>query len=262
MILAKLCNSHNQYVTFNLAIATSIMFVPNLVNAEVFKTVTADGKVVYTDNLNTAYQYNKNTQAISVLDKLSSQNPTTTASSEGQITTTVTPQSTQSDSQVQSQNQPEVQSQAQDIVTTTANTSADNILTTQTIQPSKAGDYTLKVLLPKQEQAVRRGSQTIDVEVGLTPALKPGDRIIYKLNNTTLATTRNLKYSIVTTNLDPQPYTVTVGVENMVGDIIAQESRTIYLLSNNVVYQQKRKAIAAAEKQKANLPWYKKIKLF
>ena len=66
-------------------------------------------------------------------------------------------------------------------------------------------------------------------------------------------------YTIATTTLDPNPYTITVGVENVLGEVIAQDTRAITLISNNVLYQKKRKAIAQAQKKKANQPWYKKI---
>ena len=107
--------------------------------------------------------------------------------------------------------------------------------------------------------SLRRGSQPIEINVALTPSLKTGDRIVYQLNNQTLATMKATSYTIATTTLDPNPYTITVRVENVLGEIIAQDTRAINLISNNVLYQKKRKAIAQAQKKQANQPWYKKI---
>jgi len=93
----------------------------------------------------------------------------------------------------------------------------------------------------------------------LTPSLKTGDRIVFQLNNQTLATIKDTSYTIATTTLDPNPYAITVNVENVLGEVIAQDTRAITLISNNVLYQKKRKAIAQIQKKKANQPWYKKI---
>ena len=132
-------------------------------------------------------------------------------------------------------------------------------LSTQSISASQQGDYVLNIVSPEAGQTLRRGSQPIEINVALTPSLKTGDRIVYQLNNQTLATIKATSYTIATTTLDPNPYTITVGVENVLGEVIAQDTRAITLISNNVLYQKKRKAIAQAQKKKANQPWYKKI---
>ena len=132
-------------------------------------------------------------------------------------------------------------------------------LSTQSISASHQGDYVLNIVSPEAGQTLRRGSQPIEINVALTPSLKTGDRIVYQLNNQTLATIKDTSYTIATTTLDPNPYTITVGVENVLGEVIAQDTRAITLISNNVLYQKKRKAIAQVQKKKANQPWYKKI---
>ncbi|MEI8703556.1 hypothetical protein RPG13_35095 [Mesorhizobium sp. ISC15] len=142
-------------------------------------------------------------------------------------------------------------------------------LSTQSISASQQGDYVLNIVSPEAGQTLRRGSQSIEINVASTPSLKTGDRIVYQLNNQTLATIKDTSYTIATTMLDPNPYTITVSVENVLGEVIAQDTRAITLISNNVLYrkaiaqaQKKKKlgkAIAQAQKKKANQPWYKKI---
>lgn len=261
MILTK-SSTNNKYSTgnnsslrysYNFALMALMLLLSQLSHAEVYRTTTSEGQVVYTDNINTAYQYNKNSKTIRVLDKLSTQS---------QVSSTTTQPATTSTSLNN-----EVDNAAS---TTTDNRLLDSLgdslterltdrLSTQSISASQQGDYVLNIVAPEAGQTLRRGSQPIEINVALTPSLKTGDRIVYQLNNQTLATIKDTSYTIATTTLDPNPYTITVSVENVLGEIIAQDTRVITLISNNVLYQKKRKAIAQAQKKKANQPWYKKI---
>ena len=251
MILTKYKSNNNSSLrySYNFALMASMLLLSQLSQAEVYKTTTSEGQVVYTDNINTAYQYNKNIKNISVLDKLPTQS---------QVSST-TNQSTTTSNNLNNE------------VANAASTATDNRLpdrlgdsltgrlSTQSISASQQGDYVIKIVSPEAGQTLRRGSQPIEINVALTPSLKTGDRIVYQLNNQTLATIKATSYTIATTTLDPNPYTITVGVENVLGEVIAQDTRAITLISNNVLYQKKRKAIAEAQKKKANQPWYKKI---
>lgn len=240
MILTKY-KSDNSSLRDNFALTAVVLLLSQLSHAEVYKTTTSEGQVVYTDNINTAYQYNKSSKNISVLDKLPTQS---------QVSSTTTQPATTSTS-------------LNNQVDNTASTATDNrlpdSLSTQSISASQKRDYVIKIVSPEAGQTLRRGSQPIEINVALTPSLKTGDRIVYQLNNQTLATMKATSYTIATTTLDPNPYTITVRVENVLGEVIAQDTRAIYLISNNVLYQKKRKAIAQAQKKKANQPWYKKI---
>ena len=241
MILTKYKSNNNSSLRYNFALMALMLLLSQLSHAEVYKTTTSEGQVIYTDNINTAYQYNKNSKNISVLDKLSTQS---------QVSST-TNQSTTTSSNLNNE------------VDNTASTATDNrlpdSLSTQSISASQQGDYVLRIVSPEAGQTLRRGSQPIEINVALTPSLKTGDRIVYQLNNQTLATIKETSYTIATTTLDPNPYTITVSVENVLGEVITQDTRAITLISNNVLYQKKRKAIAQAQKKKANQPWYKKI---
>ena len=243
MILTKY-KSDNSSLRDNFALTAVVLLLSQLSHAEVYKTTTSEGQVVYTDNINTAYQYNKSSKNISVLDKLSTQS---------QVSSTTQPATTSTSLNNQVNN---AASKAADIRLPDSLTGR---LSTQSISASQQGDYVLKIVSPKAGQTLRRGSQPIEINVALTPSLKTGDRIVYQLNNQTLATMKATSYTIATTTLDPNPYTITVRVENVLGEIIAQDTRAINLISNNVLYQKKRKAIAQAQKKQANQPWYKKI---
>ena len=244
MILTKY-KSDNSSLRDNFALTAVVLLLSQLSHAEVYKTTTSEGQVVYTDNINTAYQYNKSSKNISVLDKLPTQS---------QVSSTTTQPATTSTSLNNQVNN--AASKAADIRLPDSLTGR---LSTQSISASQQGDYVLKIVSPKAGQTLRRGSQPIEINVALTPSLKTGDRIVYQLNNQTLATIKDTSYTIATTTLDPNPYTITVSVENVLGEIIAQDTRAITLISNNVLYQKKRKAIAEAQKKKANETWYKKI---
>ena len=249
MILKKYSTDHNSSLRYSFILTAVVLLLSQLSHAEVYKTTTSDGQVIYTDDINTAYQYNKNSKTISVLDKLPSQS---------QVSSTIN-QSTTTSNNLNNE------------VANAASTATDNRLpdslgngltdrlSTQSISASQQGDYVLNIVSPEAGQTLRRGSQPIEINVALTPSLKPGDRIVYQLNNQTLATIKDTSYTIATTTLDPNPYTITVSVENVLGEVIAQDTRAITLISNNVLYQKQRKAIAQAQKKKANQPWYKKI---
>ena len=240
MILTKY-KSDNSSLRDNFALTAVVLLLSQLSHAEVYKTTTSEGQVVYTDNINTAYQYNKSSKNISVLDKLPTQS---------QVSSTTTQPATTSTS---------LNNQVNNAASTATDNRLPDSLSTQSISASQQGDYVLKIVSPKAGQTLRRGSQPIEINVALTPSLKTGDRIVYQLNNQTLATIKDTSYTIATTTLDPNPYTITVRVENVLGEIIAQDTRAINLISNNVLYQKKRKAIAQAQKKQANQPWYKKI---
>ena len=245
MILTKYSTDNNSGLRYSFILTALGLLLSQLSHAEVYKTTTSEGQVVYTDNINTAYQYNKSSKNISVLDKLPTQS---------QVSSTTTQPATTSTSLNNQVNN--AASKAADIRLPDSLTGR---LSTQSISASQQGDYVLKIVSPKAGQTLRRGSQPIEINVALTPSLKTGDRIVYQLNNQTLATIKATSYTIATTTLDPNPYTITVGVENVLGEVIARDTRAITLISNNVLYQKKRKAIAQAQKKQANQPWYKKI---
>lgn len=249
MILTKYKSNNNSNLRYSFALMASMLLLSQLSHAEVYKTTTSEGQVVYTDNINTAYQYNKNSKNISVLDKLPTQSQVSSTTT--QLATTSNNLNNEVDNAASTATDSRLPDSLGDSLTAR--------LSTQSISASQQGDYVLNIVSPEAGQTLRRGSQPIEINVALTPSLKTGDRIVYQLNNQTLATIKETSYTIATTTLDPNPYTITVSVENVLGEVIAQDTRAITLISNNVLYQKKRKAIAQAQKKKANQPWYKKI---
>lgn len=249
MILTKYSTDNNSSLRYSFALMAVVLLLSQLSHAQVYKTTTSEGQVVYTDNINTAYQYNKNSKNISVLDKLSTQS---------QVSST-TNQSTTTSNNLNNEVDNAASTAADSRLPDSLGDSLTGRLSTQSISASQQGDYLLRIVSPEAGQTLRRGSQPIEINVALTTSLKTGDRIVYQLNNQTLATIKDTSYTIATTTLDPNPYTITARVENVLGEVIAQDTRTINLISNNVLYQKKRKAIAEAQKKQANQPWYKKI---
>nr|WP_312538861.1 MULTISPECIES: DUF4124 domain-containing protein [unclassified Moraxella] len=249
MILTKYSTNNNSDLRYSLILTAVVLLLSQLSHAEVYKTTTSEGQVVYTDNINTAYQYNKNSKSISVLDKLPTQS---------QVSST-TNQSTTTSNNLNNEVNNAVSTATDNRLPDSLGDRLTGRLSTQSISASQQGDYVLNIVSPEAGQTLRRGSQPIEINVALTPSLKTGDRIVYQLNNQTLATIKDTSYTIATTTLDPNPYTITISVENVLGEVVAQDTRAINLISNNVLYQKKRKAIAQAQKKKANQPWYKKI---
>ena len=255
MILTKYKSNNNSSLrySYNFALMALMLLLSQLSHAEVYKTTTSEGQVVYTDNINTAYQYNKNSKTISVLDKLPTQSQVSATTNQSATT------SISLNNQVDNAASTAIDTRLPDSLGDSLTARLTERLSTQSISASQQGDYVLKIVSPEAGQTLRRGSQSIEINVALMPSLKTGDRIVYQLNNQTLATIKDTSYTIATTTLDPNPYTITVSVENVLGEVIAQDTRAITLISNNVLYQKKRKAIAQAQKKKANQPWYKKI---
>ena len=252
MILTKY-KSDNSSLRDNFALMALMLLLSPLSHAQVYKTTTSEGQVVYTDNINTAYQYNKNSKNISVLDKLPTQSQVSATTNQSATT------SISLNNQVDNAASTAIDTRLPDSLGDSLTGRLTDRLSTQSISASQQGDYVLNIVSPEAGQTLRRGSQPIEINVALTPSLKTGDRIVYQLNNQTLATIKDTSYTIATTTLDPNPYTITVSVENVLGEVIAQDTRAITLISNNVLYQKKRKAIAEAQKKQANQPWYKKI---
>lgn len=180
MILTKYKSNNNSSLRDNFALTAMGLLLSQLSHAEVYKTTTSEGQVIYTDNINTAYQYNKNSKTISVLDKLPSQS---------QLSSTTQPATTSSNlnNEVDNAASTAADNRLPDRLGDSLTARLTERLSTQSISASQQGDYVLKIVSPEAGQTLRRGSQPIEINVALTPSLKTGDRIVYQLNNQTLA---------------------------------------------------------------------------
>ena len=201
--------------------------------AEIYKTVTADGRVVYTDNANTAYQNSNDSNQIKILDNLISQK----ATPQNNVSTNTSYQPTSSiinQSQYSNTNTPDF---------------------------SQQGSYQLTMTKPDATTIYRR-PQNIDIVVDVKPNLQAGDRLVYRINGKHIATTQNTQYTINSENYEPNQYQLTVEIQNGKGDIIATKNQSFYMLASNHLIREKRKAEAERKARQAlynQLPWYKKI---
>lgn len=213
-------------------VLTSALFA-NVSMAEVYRTITADGQVVYTDNANSAYQYNNDTSQFAILDTYQhikqAQNPTASVLNIAQ------------------KNQ------------LTASTNVD--LPNNNIQVTPTGFYQLTIVTPDEAMVYRRPNDIV-VKIETIPTLQRGDRFVYRINGKHIATTQDNEYNISSLNYMPEKYTLTVQIENGKGKVVNEKSQDFYLMANNFAIKQKRKAESEAKaKQEAydQLPWYKKI---
>ena len=125
--------------------------------------------MVYTDNINTAYQYNKNSKTISVLDKLPTQSQVSSRTTQPAATSTSLNNEVDNAASAAADNR----------LPDSFGDSLTDRLSTQSISASQQGDYVLNIVSPEAGQTLRRGSQSIEINVALTPSLKTGDRIVY-----------------------------------------------------------------------------------
>ncbi len=214
-------------------------------HAQIYKSITPTGQVVYTDNANIALETGKNSSNVMVLDKLVSLSNTPQAQNMDNnmpsSTATVAPNSS---SDIQSQLNPTV-----------------TPLPTTATQPSQTGDYRLTIITPAPDMTYRRVTQMIGVEVASSPTLKIGDRFVYWVNGKHIATTADSKINLAIDGYNPGQYLLTVKIENIKGDTVATAERPFYILSNNFAIQKQRKALAKAKADNDKLPWYKKMKV-
>lgn len=236
--------------------------------AEVYKSVTPDGRVIYTDNPNTAYQASQTSQRLTLLNTL----PNTLSKSVAAPKTVSTmgvsaaqPSANQSRIGASSHTSAEsthtnlaggVPTMPKPADTNPANANP----TARANKPSQRGDYQLSLKTPTQGAAYRRGV-AIDIQLQLSPRLKAGDRLVYSLDHQYLATTQKTSLAIPTIELNPGSHIITIQVENGKGEVISVVSQTVTVLPNNGVLRRQRQAAAAAKAAYDQLPWYQKIKV-
>lgn len=221
---------------FNIGVAVMIASFGNLAMAEVYRTTTADGQVVYTDNVNSAYQYNNDTSQLAILDAYQH-----IKQAENQAQTTM------------SATQPN---------TVMPNSETNSVVVnTQQMSVTPEGFYWLDIVMPDEKMVYRRPNDIV-VKVESKPALQRGDRFVYRINGKHIATTQESEYNISSMDYTPEKYTLTVQIENAKGKVVNEISQDFHLLANNFAIKQKRKAEAEKKAQQEaydKLPWYKKI---
>lgn len=191
----------------------------------VYKATLPDGRVIYTDNVDTAYKQVSDNSQITVLDDLA-----------GKANASL-PQTTSS--------------MPNDI----AELASMNISSTEA---SKQGDYRLTIQTPQNETAYHRPAQQIDIRLSLVPSLKQDDTLISTLDGKEIGRGANTSMSIASTDIDPGKHTLTVQIVNNMGQKIASSNSDFYVILTNPLIKKQKQLIAKRAEYEA-LPWYSKL---
>lgn len=189
----------------------------------VYKATLPDGRVIYTDDIDTAYKQVTDNSQITVLDDLAgkpSPSPTT--------------------------------SHVPDSI---AELASMNVSSTEA---SKRGDYQLTIQSPENETAYHRPAQQIDIRLSLVPSLKQGDTLIYTLDSEEIGQGANTSMSFASTDIDPGKHTLTVQIVNNMGQKIASSTSDFYVILTNPLIKKQKQLIAKRAEYEA-LPWYSKL---
>ncbi|MDO4250067.1 MAG: hypothetical protein Q4C68_01005 [Moraxella sp.] len=119
-------------------------------------------------------------------------------------------------------------------------------------------NYSVSIINPSQEQTYQRPAQTVQIEVVVTPTLAATDNMILKIDGKEVS--RQLTYDFASIEYDPGMHSITAEVQNDKGQVLASDSRTIYLIQNTRLMREKRAHAKAVAEYNA-LPWYKKLHL-
>lgn len=118
--------------------------------------------------------------------------------------------------------------------------------------------YQLTMIEPSEARAYRRPVQSIDVKLQLKPALQAGDKVIIYLDGNEVA--QGLSASIATVDILPGTHSIQAIIKNKTGQTLSQVERTVYVIQNTVILQNKKK-IAAQMLAYERLPWHQKMLL-
>jgi len=119
-------------------------------------------------------------------------------------------------------------------------------------------NYQLTMIEPSEARAYRRPAQSIDVKLQLKPALQAGDQVIIYLDDNEVA--QGLSASIATVDILPGTHSIQAIIKNEAGQTLSRIERTIYVIQNTVILQNKKK-IAAQMLAYQRLPWHQKVLL-
>ncbi len=149
-------------------------------------------------------------------------------------------------------------SDKQDNVTATDTDRAKDSAANNSTEKNSPVSYQLTMLEPSDTRAYHRPAQSIDVNLQLQPALQTGDSVIIYLNGNAVA--NGLSASIATVDLVPGQYSIQAIVKDKKGQALQQVQRTVFVIQNTVLMQNKRK-VATQLQAYQNLPWHQKVLL-
>ena len=203
----------------------------------IYKAMLPDGRVIYTDNVDTAYKQVTDNSQITVLDNLDGKatpNPAPIPQATLPMATTTNSNSNLSDiSQLAAMN-------------ISAN------------QASQAGDYRLVIQSPQPEMAYHRPAEQINIVLTLTPSLKQGDRISYVIDAQEIGTSNSTTLSFPSTNINPGKHSLDTMVVNNLNNAIARATVDFYVILSNPLIKKQKQLIAKKASYDA-LPWYRKV---
>ena len=187
----------------------------------------------------------------------------------GQVTFTDSPQSYEQSGKTVSDTGISTGDTANNRSTTTPNenqasqplSAAQTVPPELTVAPNNALtaiNYQLTMTEPSEKRAYRRPAQSIVVSVQLKPALQAGDTVTIYLDGQ--AVVQGLSASLPTVDILPGEHSVQATVSNAKGQTIQQVSRTVYVIQNTKVMQNKKK-LAEQLLAYQRLPWQQKLLL-
>ena len=187
----------------------------------------------------------------------------------GQVTFTDSPQSYQQSGKTVSETGISTGDTANNRSTATSNenqasqplSAAQTVPPELTVAPNNALtaiNYQLTMTEPSEKRAYRRPAQSIVVSVQLKPALQAGDTVTIYLDGK--AVSQGLSVSLPTVDILPGEHSVQATVSNAKGQTIQQVSRTVYVIQNTKVMQNKKK-LAEQLLAYQRLPWQQKLLL-
>ncbi|WP_201583851.1 DUF4124 domain-containing protein [Psychrobacter jeotgali] len=145
------------------------------------------------------------------------------------------------------------------------NKNNDNIPSTDSTQATElqstyqqAVNYQLAITEPSAERAYQRPAQSIVVNVQLSPALQSGDSVHIYLDGEEVA--RGLNASIATIDMLPGQHSIQALVKNKLGEVINTVERTVYVIQNTTMLQNKKKLAQQLQAYQL-LPWHQKMLL-
>ena len=118
--------------------------------------------------------------------------------------------------------------------------------------------YQLTMVEPSEARAYRRPVQSIEVKLQLKPALQADDKVTIYLDGNEVA--QGLSASIATVDVLPGTHSIQAIIRNKAGQTLSQIERTVYVIQNTVILQNKKK-IAAQMLAYERLPWHQKMLL-
>lgn len=120
-------------------------------------------------------------------------------------------------------------------------------------------NYQLSIMEPSTERAYQRPAQNIDIVLQVTPQLKRGAKINISIDGN--VRTEGLSLSVPTVDLTPGPHTITAQVIDGTGEVRATATRTVHVIQNTMLLQQKKQAAKLTEQLLAyeRLPWHQKL---